>query len=1028
MNLPEFSVNRRVTILMLILIVCLFGIISFFRLGLDLFPELEYPFVSVVTTYEGVASEDIETLITKPIEEVVSTVKHVKNVNSFSQEGISAVMIEFEWGAKLDFAAQDVRDKVSLIRDFLPEDVDTPLVVKFSMADMPVLFYGVTGLENTQILRDYLDDNIKTRLERLEGVASCMLMGGLEREINVFVDRKKLEGCHLSITQIIDILRYENLNVTGGHVTESYIEYLVRTLGEFKDLDSMRNIIVTTHEGTSIYLKDVAEVVDTHKEIRNYARTNQKDCVLLGIMKQSGANTVAVLNRIEKELNRIKKEIPGDIRFHALWDQGYMVKTIVRFTTINAIQGGILAVIILFLFLRKWRPTFAISLAIPISVLTTFIGMYAVGYTFNLITLMGLALGVGMLVDNAVVVIENTFRHLEEGKDKKSAAKIGASEVGLAITASTLTTLAVFLPISLTTGMAARLLRPMALTICLALIASLFVALTLVPMVASILFKRHIKREVQIDPEDKRGFERARIAYSKALIWTLSHRKAVMLAVLGLFLLSITLIPMLGAEFMPKADMPMHMALIRMPVGTSLEETNRVVKQIEESIIEEPEARFVGGFVGLSETGKTDVAWGMGAAGVNEAQVFMRLEDKEKRKRPSDQILEVIRRRLPKIKEASYEFIDMREMFMGSGGQKPIEVKVFGKDLDRLKEFADRIAADCMGIEGLRDIDLSLKKGKPELQIKLDRVKARKMGFTLGQVAHSIEAAMLGKVATKYRIGGDEYDIRVRYREIDRHSIKDIENIAIVSPLGFQVPLYQIASIEYGEGPVKITREDQERKVSVTANTYGRDMGSIVEDIRARVAQIKFPPGYFVEYGGRYEDMQETFYSFAIALVVGIILVYMVMAALFESLSQPFVVMFAVPLAFIGVVFGLLVFDKTLNVQSFMGMIICVGIVVNNAIVMIDYINRLKRMGMEKYKALIQGAVIRLRPILITSSTTILAISPMVFSRTTGSEMRSSMAVAVSFGLLFSCLLTLFVVPVVYSIVDRITTKRGKGV
>ncbi|GAI28346.1 unnamed protein product, partial [marine sediment metagenome] len=295
-------------------------------------------------------------------------------------------------------------------------------------------------------------------------------------------------------------------------------------------------------------------------------------------------------------------------------------------------------------------------------------------------------------------------------------------------------------------------------------------------------------------------------------------------------------------------------------------------------------------------------AWGMGAAGVNEAQVFMRLEDKEKRKRPSDQILEVIRRRLPKIKEASYEFIDMREMFMGSGGQKPIEVKVFGKNLDRLKEFADRIAADCMGIEGLRDIDLSLKKGKPELQIKLDRVKARKMGFTLGQVAHSIEAAMLGKVATKYRIGGDEYDIRVRYREIDRHSIKDIENIAIVSPLGFQVPLYQIASIEYGEGPVKITREDQERKVSVTANTYGRDMGSIVEDIRARVAQIKFPPGYFVEYGGRYEDMQETFYSFAIALVVGIILVYMVMAALFESLSQPFVVMFAVPLAFIGVV------------------------------------------------------------------------------------------------------------------------------
>ncbi len=1016
MNLPEFSVNRRVTVLMLILIVCLFGIISFFRLGLDLFPELEYPFVSIVTTYEGVASEDIETLITKPIEEIVSTVKHVRNVASFSQEGISAVMVEFEWGTRLDFAAQDVRDKVSLTRDFLPEEIDNPLVVKFNMADFPVLYYGITGMENTQVLRDYLDDNIKPRLERLEGVASCMLMGGLEREINILIDRERLQAHHLALEEIIQILRQENLNVTGGHITKGYTEYLVRTLGEFKDLETMRNIVVTTHQGTPIYLKDIAQVVDTHKEIRNYARTNRKDCVLLGIMKQSGANTVMVLNRVKRELERLKEEIPKDIRFYSLWDQGHIIKSIVRFTTINAFQGGILAIILLFLFLRNWRPTFAISLAIPISVLTTFIGMYAVGYTFNLITLMGLALGVGMLVDNAVVVIENTFRHLEEGKDRKASARIGASEVGLAITASTLTTLAVFLPVSLTTGMAARLLRPMSLTICLSLFASLFVALTLVPMVASVIFKRGEEKGL-----GRGGFERFREAYKRALGWALSHRKVVIITALCLFLLSLALIPFLGAEFMPKADMPMHMALVRMPVGTSLEETNRVVKGIEESMLKEPEAKFVGGFVGLSEAGKYDVAWGMGAAGVNEAQVFIRLEEKEKRKRSSDQIIEVIRGRLPRIEEASFEFMDMREMFIGGGGERPIEVKVFGKDLDRLKDFADRIASECEDIGGLRDIDVTLKKGKPELQIKLDRVKARRMGLTLDQVAHSVKTALLGKVATKYRIGGEEYDIRVRYREMERDSLEDIKNIAIASSLGFQVPLYQITTIEYAEGPLRITREDQERKISVTANSYGRDLGRIIRDIKSKVSKIEFPPGYFVEYGGRYEDMQETFRSFTIALIIGIILVYMVMAALFESLSQPFIIMFTIPLALIGVVFGLLAFGKTLNVQSFMGTIMLVGIVVNNAIVMIDYINRLKRKGIEKHQALIQGAATRLRPILITSSTTILAIFPMVFSRTTGSEMRSSLAVAVSFGLLFSTFLTLFVIPVVYSIVDHIS-------
>ncbi len=1033
MNLPEFSVNRRVTILMLTLIVVLFGILSLFELGLDMFPELEYPFISVVTTYSGVAPQEIEDLLTRPIEEIASTVKGVKRVLSESREGISVVMVEFKWGTNLDFAAQDVRDKLSFLTGVIPEDADEPLVVKFNMSDMPIFFYVMTGMTNTSELRTYVEDNIKSRLERLEGVASAFVMGGLIREINVFIDRDKLKAYNLSLDQIIATLRAENLNETGGHIVEGYTEYLIRTVGEYKDINTIKRTIVVTSKGTPIYLQDIARVEDTFKEDRNTSRVNKQDCILLAIMKESGANTVQVIRRVKDAIEELKRVIPKDIRFYTVMDQGEFIEKVISHTSLNALQGGLLTVLMIFLFLKNWRPTLTIALSIPLSIITTFIGIRALGYTFNMMTMGGLALGIGMLVDNAVVVIENTFRHLEEGKDSKISAILGGTEVQMAITASTLTTVAVFLPMVLAKGLSGRLARPLALTVVVALFSSLFVALTLVPMISTLIFKRISKTSgISADSESfssrkprNRLFIRFRNWYRHTLLLALTHKKTVLGTAALVFIVSILIIVFVtGAEFMPLQDVPMIFAMVYMPVGTSLEETDRVIKQIETIAMEQSEVLHVSSFTGLSESTKYDVGGGRGAAGVNESQIMIRLTEKNERTRSVKAITETIRARLPQIKGAKFEFIDMGEAMQGGwGDQASVALKLYGKDIDSLKELADQVIARIQAVDGLRDIDMSLKQGKPELQIEIDREKASQLGLTVGQIARTVRTSMLGTVAGKFRVKGEESDIRVRFLNPERDSIADLKNITIPSFAGFQIPLYQVAQTHKTEGPVKITRENQSRKVTVTASTFGRDMKRIIADVKVRLADLQFPSGYFIEYGGTYKEMQEAFVTLGQALIVAILLVYMVMAAQFESFLQPFIIMFTIPLALVGVVIGLAIFGYPVSVPVFMGIIILTGVVVNNAIVMIDYINHLRWHGIEAHHAIIEGAAVRLRPILITTLTTCLGMLPMALSRAEGAEMRSPMAVAISFGLFFAMGLTLVVIPVVYSIMSRISFK-----
>jgi HAE1 family hydrophobic/amphiphilic exporter-1 len=1029
MKIPEFSVNRKVTTAMLAMILVVLGLIAFTRLGLDFFPDLEFPTVSVITTYRGASSEDIENTITRPLEQIINSVNRVKKVDSVTIEGASVIMTEFEWGTNLDFAAQDIRDQIGLYRAYLPEEATDPLVVKFNFSQFPILFGGITADRPTVELKEIIDDEVAPRLERIDGVASVQVFSTDVREILVDVDKTALESLSLSLDQILLALRMENMNLPAGHVIERHSEFLIRTLGEFRNVKDIQNTIIgSSQSGQPVYLSDVAEVRDGLKETRFRSRIQRERGVIYTISKRSGTNTVITAEAVKEELARIQPTLPEDIEFWPFMDQSDMIQKVIRSTGSNALVGGILAIFFLFVFLRNWRPTLTIALAIPLSVITTFIALYLAGYTINLLTLGGLALGIGMLVDNAIVVIENIFRHLEEGKKRDDAAKRGASEVGMAITASTLTTIAVFFPMVFARGITGKLTQGLALSIAFALLASLFVALTIVPMVASLLFKANTNKNFSGSQVRKVQFERARNVYRNLLHRALKRRGWVLAGVFGLFLLSFVIVPFLGTEFMPSSDRDMIILRVKMPVGTSLDETNRVAELVEEIMTQQPEIKTVSAQIGsAAEEDPSDLAGGFSNSGTHEGILWVGLIEQTERSASDVEILERIRGKLPQLKDVKFEAIDMSQMMMG-GSSSPIEIKVFGKDLYQLKEVADNIVGRIQDVEGLRDVTHSFAEGKPEYQIRINREKASRMGLMVSQVANTIQTASLGTVATRYREGNEEVDIRVRYKKQSRDSLQDIGNIPIMTPMDQMILLDQIASISKGEGPIEINRENQARVVTVMANISGRDLGSVVRDIKERITGVErgLPPGYFIEFGGQYEDMQQAFIIMAAAFALATLLVYMIMASQFESFLHPFVIMFTIPLGLIGVIVALLISGKPVSLPVLIGFIMLGGIAVNNGIVMVDYINQLKRRGVKKAEAILQGSTVRLRPVLITALTTILGMLPMALSTSQGSEMRAPMAITVVGGLIATTLLTLFVIPIIYSLVDRVSFKEKK--
>ncbi|NLG19632.1 MAG: efflux RND transporter permease subunit [Fibrobacter sp.] len=1019
MTLSQFSVTKRVTISMLVLIIILFGVIAFSKMGLELMPEMEFPVLTVSISYPGAAAEDVEQLVTRPVEQVISTIKGLDKLNSTSTEGLATITATFDWGTNLDFAGQDIRENIGRIRSYMPDGIDDPMVLKMDMSQMPVLFYGVSGMSSTSELKNYLEQTLAPRIERLNGVAGVTVAGGKDREINVYLDKTRLDLYKISPEMVMGAIGSANYNVSSGHVLAGHQEYTIRTMGEYPDVKSVSNTVITVLNGSPVRVGDIARVEDTFKEQRHYMRLNGRDGVVLFITKQSGSNTLTTVNSVKELLDELRPSMPQDLDFMTVIDQGEMVESATGNAATSAVIGGILAVLILWLFLRNWRPTLVITLAIPISIITTFIGMYALGYTFNIITIGGFALAVGMLVDNAVVVIENIYRHLENGEHRNSAAIKGTNQMILAITASTLTTVAVFVPLSLAGGFAGKMARPLSLTIVAGLAASLFVAVTIVPMMASVIFKKRTfhKGEQTVEAHGGKWFSLMLKGYEKGLRWSLKKWYLVLGGTFILFLLSIAGVKVIGGEFMPEGDDGMGQISVKMPVGTNLEETNRLVEAIEKKAISIPEMEGVAVMVG-----RVNDRGGSGASDVNEASVFFRLKPFEERERTTKQVVNEIRQSVPELHDVIIEFPSMGGMGSSS---KPVELKFYGKDLDMLKAYADSAKEKLAKLDGLYDVNTSMRDGKPELRIYPDRDKAAFMGLSILDIGNAIKYANLGQVVTRYRESGDEYDVRIRLDEADRSTKSSITSLPLISRSGVVSQVGNVGEVVKTEGPITIDRENRVRRVSVSANTKERNIQAYMEKVQAELKplEMSMPSGYFIEYGGSYKDMQETFGDLLFALVISIILIYMVMAAQFESFSQPFVVMFTVPLAFIGIIAGLMIMGHPLSVPAFMGVIILAGVVVNNGIVMISFINDLRKEGVPKQEAIVQGSVLRVRPVLITSLTTIIGVLPMAFSTGQGAEMQSPLGTVVGFGLFSSTIFTLFVVPILYSAVDKLSKK-----
>lgn len=1030
MKLPEFAVNKRVTTAMMAMILVVVGAISYTRLGLDLFPDLEYPTVSVITSYKGASPEDIENSITRPLEQVVSSVNRVKKLSSATSEGASILSVEFEWGTELDFAAQDLRDQIGLYKNFLPAGVEDPLIVKFNMGQMPVAFWGITGNRPMTELKDLIEDEVARRLERIDGVASAQTVTMDTREVLVDVDKRALQTLNLSLTQVLGALALDNSNMPAGHLVERHTDYLVRTLGEFKSLDDIRATVVgATAKGSPIYVRDVAEVRDTLKETRYVGRIAGQSGVFLFVSKRSGANTAIVGEAVKKAIEPLIASLPPDVKFHMVMDQADMIQKVTKNTGTSALQGGLLAIVLIFLFLWNWRPTLIIGISIPLSIITTFIALFAAGFTLNVMTLGGLALGIGMLVDNSIVVIENMFRHVQSGKEAKEAAKVGASEVGMAITASTLTTLVVFLPLAFAQGITGKLTTGLALSVVFSLVSSLFVALTVVPMLGSILFKRRKADTATIRHTIGRDFSRPQAIYRKGLSWALSHRKTIVFGTLGLFAASLALIPVLGTEFMPSMDMDMMIFKLTAPVGTSLAETDRIGTTIENIIAAQPEVKIVSYQAGSStEDNPGDAGFGGAPTGPHEAQFFIGLKPIEERKVSNLEVQERFRRLMPKFNNVKIEAMDMMGTFMG-GSSTPVEIKIFGQELDDLRRYADDVVARIKDVPGIRDVTHSLSQAKPEYHIKIDRDRAARFGLTVNQVESAVQMATLGQIATRYREAGDEIDVRVRFKSEFRDTIQAVSTIPILTPAGSSITLDQVADVQSGQGPIQITRENQTRRVSVTANIAERDLGSVVRDVKARIVPIEkgLPAGYFLEFGGSYESMNEAFVTLAGVFALAILLIYMVMASQFESLKHPFIILFTIPLCLIGIVLGLLIAGRTISMPVMIGMIILAGVAVNNAIVMIDYTNQLWRGGMDKRKAILEGSITRLRPVLLTALTTILGTFPMAITASSGSGMLNPLGITLLGGLTATTLLTLFVIPVVYSLFEKVRFREEKA-
>jgi HAE1 family hydrophobic/amphiphilic exporter-1 len=1055
-SLIDFAIERRVTIVMFTVAIALFGFVSLSRLKLNLLPDLSYPTITIRTELPGAAPLEVETLVSRPVEEAVSIIRNVREVRSVARAGQSDVTLEFLWGTDMDIAGIDVREKLDLLQ--LPLEAKRPLLLRFDPASEPVLRLALMdetaqagsaeSIERLKSLRRFAEDRLKPDLEAVEGSAAVKVSGGYEDEVQVFVDQQKLAQLGLSIDVVTRRLRAENVNLSGGRLEQGTQRFLVRTLNEFESVEQMANAIIATRDGQPVYLRDVARVTRGYKDREAITRVDGKESIELAVYKEGDANTVALAKGVRARITELEKNLPAGTRLTQVYDQSTFIDAAISEVKTSALIGGLLAILVLYAFLRDARATLISSIAIPVSVLGTFVLMYAFDITLNIMSLGGIALAVGMLVDNAVVVLESIVRRHESGLDRREAARLGTADVATAVFAATLTSVAVFAPMIFITGIAGQLFKDQSLTVAFALSFSLLVALTLVPMLAAGRARAAAAADPAATPRPLGRFSRAlRIVrdalarvggwisngcklalsplvnvtqavnrwadrnYPPAITWALSHPGKVIGSAVALFVLTMALIlPRLGTELIPQMSQGEFNVDLRLPPGTPLEQTDRAVQATQ---------------VLSSQLGNVALAYSVAGtgnrldanpvdAGENTGRLSITLQAGAGRE-DEEAAMATLRGDLEKMPGLQYRFSRPALFSMAT----PLEVVVSGYDLDRLRVAAEAVRQEMLADDRFADVKTTVEAGNPEIQIIFDQERASQLNLVVRDIADRVVNSVRGEVATRYKLRDKQIDVLVRSVDSRAASIEEVRNLIVNPGADFPVPLSAVAEVKLAMGPAEVRRVGQERVAVISANLAHGDLGSAVTALDGIVERVQLPVGTTAFLSGQSEEMNASFQSLQFVLVLAIFLVYLVMASQFESLIHPFVILLTIPLALIGAVWALWLTGTTVNVVAYIGLIMLAGIVVNQSIVLIDAVNQLREHGMPKLQAIVEGGKIRLRPILITKLTTILGLLPMALGIGEGAEVRAPMAITVIGGVLLTTFLTLLVIPVVYSVLDR---------
>ncbi|MGP4059132.1 efflux RND transporter permease subunit [Halobacillus sp. H74] len=1013
MKLVNLSVKRPVGVIMVVAAILALGFVSLRSLTIDLYPEIDLPIAVVSTSYEGAAPQEVEKLVSRPVESSVSSIEGLEVLQSQSQAGASLVLLQFNTGVDLDSTLLQVRENVDQVTDLLPEGATDPSVLRFDPQQLPIMTVGLSG-DTPAELQEIAENRLVPFLERQEGVASVSVEGGKVSEAQVLVDRAQMAQYGLDSQTVIQALNASNQSASAGSIEKGQKDLQIRIDGEFGSIDDVKSTIIQSPTGAQVTLDQIAEVKETLTNSNTISKVNGSSSVVLSILKKTDANTVETSDNVRTAMDELEGDLPEGVGTDIVLDTSEFIKISINSVVLNIILGGIFSVLVLLLFLKSIRATLVIGLSIPIAIISTFTLMYFTGETLNVLTMGGLALGIGMMVDSSIVILENIVSYRQRGYSMVEAAKEGASELAPAVVASATTTLVVFLPIIFVEGIASELFTPLALTIMFALIASLAVSVTLIPMLSSKLLTKSLKENGRRYWFD-RFLDKVNDGYRSILRWVLKFRKTTLAITAALIAGSVALIPLIGTEFIPPSDQGQVEVRVNMPEGTSMEETEALTEEVDsriedfQEIIDVSYLSIGGGGMGSVGNGSSDFA-----------SYTIQLVEPGERDKTTQQVMEEIDESLSSIPGAE---IQVSEMDAGLGTGAPLQVQLNGAEYEVLDQLAGQVAYMMNEIDGVNNATSSTEEGRPEMQIDVNQEKAAQYGLTDQQVIGQVQLGFNGQIATRYRDGADEIDVRFILPEEERQTIADLEGMPVQTPNGALIPLATIAELNQVQGPVSLLRQNQQPQVNVEAEIGDGDLGTATEEVRAELERLNFPDGYSYSIGGEAQDMQDAFGDLSLALIFSIFLVYAVMAIQFENFLFPFIIMFSLPATVIGISGGLFMTGLPFSLPAFVGIIMLAGIVVNNAIVLVDYINILRRKSYDRYEAILEAGPNRMRPILMTTLTTILGMVPLAIGIGRGAEAQQPLAVTIIFGLTVSSFFTLVLIPVVYTYFDDLSTK-----